>query len=153
MPEFLKPFIQGEKEGNIIQIAVVVKNLEKSIEKYAKVLGTRSWDIYTFSPGTGVRDFIWKGEVVEDFKYRIAITSFGNLQWELIEPVKNVPIYEKFLKEKGEGVHHIKQKVNEEDVERILVTGDGNLVMYSKHADPVIQDLGNYNTIEKAWLT
>ena len=39
------------------------------------------------------------------------------------------------------------------DVERILVTGDGNLVMYSKHADPVIQDLGNYNTIEKAWLT
>ena len=39
------------------------------------------------------------------------------------------------------------------DVERILVTGDGNVVLYSKHADPIIQDLGNYNSIEKAWLT
>ena len=39
------------------------------------------------------------------------------------------------------------------DVERIMVTGNGNVITYSKYADPIIQDLGNYNSIEKAWLT
>ncbi len=103
----------------IVQICIVVRDIDRSMEKYWNTLGIGPWDVYTFSPET-VKEFTLHGNPVKDFEYRLALAMLGDMQWELIQPVKNVPIYEDFLREKGEGIHHIKEKVNDDDLEEIL---------------------------------
>ena len=103
----------------VVQICIVVRDIDRSMEKYWNTLGIGPWDVYTFSSET-VKEFTLHGKPVEDFKYKIALAMLGDMQWELIQPIKNVPIYEDFLREKGEGIHHIKEKVNDDDIEEIL---------------------------------
>jgi len=156
--------IPGEKEGAIIQIGIVVRDLEKTMDNYEQLLNLSPWEIYTFSPENGVRDFSWKGEAVDDFEYKLALATLNNIQFELIEPVKNVPVFENFLQKKGEGVHHIKQKVEGENLEehlaRLQKRGAGRLgggkfdedvFVYMDTEDPlgVIWELGNNGEIRK----
>jgi len=55
------------------------------------------------------------GEIVtEPFKFLIAISWMGDMELEIIQPVYGPTIYERFLKERGEGLHHIKEKIDEE---------------------------------------
>jgi len=103
----------------IVQICIVVRDIDRSMEKYWNTLGIGPWDVYTLSPQT-VKEFTLHGNPVKDFEFRLALAMLGDMQWELIQPVKNVPIYEDFLREKGEGIHHIKEKVNDDDLEEIL---------------------------------
>jgi len=107
-------------DRRIVQMSIVVRDIEKSMETCWKILDIGPWDVYTFGQET-VRDFTLYGEPVEwPFEFILALAMLGDMQWELIQPVKNVPIYEKFLREKGEGIHHIKEKVNDDDIEEIL---------------------------------
>ena len=43
--------------------------------------------------------------------------------------------------------------IENEDIEKILITGHGNSISYSCNADPKIIDLGNYNDVWQRWLT
>ena len=49
------------------------------------------------------------------FKFICAICNSGNMQFELIEPVYGDTIYDRFLQEHGEGLHHFKEKIQFED--------------------------------------
>jgi len=103
----------------IVQICIVVIDLDKSMEKYWKILCIGPWDVYTFNQET-VRDFAVEGVLVDDFEYKLAVAMLGEIQFELIQPVRNVPIYENFLREKGEIVHHIKEKVEDDEIEETV---------------------------------
>ncbi|GAJ05011.1 unnamed protein product, partial [marine sediment metagenome] len=104
----------------IVQLCIAVRDIEKSMERYWKVLGIGPWDVYTFSQET-VRDFTLHGQPVKQpFKFMLAVTMLGDIQFELIQPVDGPTLYEGFLKEKGEGFHHIKEKVNDDDIEETL---------------------------------
>ena len=94
---------------------MVVKDINQSMKKYWEVLNIGPWDVYTFNPHT-LSEFKMRGELVEDFEYKLALANFGDMQLELIQPVRNVPIYEDFLTEKGEGIHHIKEIVDNKDI-------------------------------------
>ena len=39
------------------------------------------------------------------------------------------------------------------DVEKIVITGNGNSISYSRNANPQIIDHGNYNDVWQSWLT
>ena len=43
--------------------------------------------------------------------------------------------------------------VMNKDVEKIMITGHGNVITYSRNADPKINDLGNYNDVYQCMLT
>jgi len=58
--------------------------------------------------------------VDEPFKFLIAISWIGDMQIEIIQPVYGPMIYEKFLDEKGDGLHHIKEKIDDSDMERVV---------------------------------
>ena len=89
----------------IVQLSIVVRDIEKSMEEYWKILGIGPWDIYTFSQET-VRDFSLHGQPVKKpFEFMLAVATIGNMQCELIQPVEGSTPYESFLKEKGEGIH------------------------------------------------
>lgn len=113
-------FLQGNNtidEKKIVQICIVAKNIDRLMKQYWDILGIGPWDVYTFNQDT-LSEFKVQGRSVGDFEYKLALANFGDTQLELIQPVKNVPIYENFLREKGEGIHHIKEMVDDKDIER-----------------------------------
>jgi methylmalonyl-CoA/ethylmalonyl-CoA epimerase len=102
------------------QIAVVVKDVEKAMEHYWTVLGIGPWDVRHFRNGR-VRDFQVHGKsVTEEFEFICAVCWHGDLEYELIQPIKGPNIYWKFLEEKGEGLHHYKEIISDDRIPEVL---------------------------------
>jgi hypothetical protein len=101
------------------QIAVVVKDVQASMEHYWKILGIGPWDVRHFT-NASVRNFQVDGKpVTEPFEFICAVCWHGDLEYELIQPIKGPNIYWKFL-EKGEGLHHYKEIVSDERMSEVL---------------------------------
>jgi methylmalonyl-CoA/ethylmalonyl-CoA epimerase len=56
----------------------------------------------------------------EPFKFLIAATKLGDMQIELIQPVYGATHLAKFLEERGEGFHHIKEQVGDDELPGFL---------------------------------
>lgn len=94
------PFIRG-----IIQAGIVVRDLDKALEHYVQKLGVGPWAVYTYAPpeltGTKVRG------VEVPYSMKLAITQRYDVMWELIQPLEGPSIYKEFLRDHGEGIHHL----------------------------------------------
>ncbi len=112
----------------IMQIAHIVKDLEKTIKQYNECLGAGSWDIYKFEPPL-LRDSMYRGKP-SDHTFLVAITWMGEMQIEVMQPLTGYSIYDEFLEKKGEGLHHVKEFSS--DCEKTLME-------YSKKGIEVIQ--------------
>ena len=95
------------KEGDIIQVAHVVRDLDKTMQNYWETFGLGPWDVYTFAPPT-VRDSMVRGKP-SDHTYLLAVTWRGDLQFELMQPLTGYSTYDEFMEKHGEGLHHVKQ--------------------------------------------
>jgi PPOX class probable F420-dependent enzyme len=87
------------------QIGIVVRDLDATIRRYEDDFGIGPWQTFEFGPGD-ISDAREHGQPVERSS-RIAVTTIGNVMWELIEPVDEEGVFADFLAGKGEGVHHI----------------------------------------------
>ncbi len=85
-------------------VGYVVADVEANAERYRQALGIENFRIYDFVP-----DRVWaSGRELSACTLRIAIGSIKNdVKIELIQPVAGDTPHARFLKEKGEGVHHI----------------------------------------------
>jgi methylmalonyl-CoA/ethylmalonyl-CoA epimerase len=102
------------------QIAVVVKDVEQAMKHYWTVLGIGPWDVRHFR-NDRVRAFEVHGQpVTEAFEFICAVAWHGDLEYELIQPVKGPNIYWQFLEEKGEGLHHYKEIVAAARIPEVL---------------------------------
>ena len=97
--------------GEIAQVALVVHDLQQTMETYWKVLGIGPWSIYAYAPPT-LRETMVRGKPVE-YSMRLAIAQVGALQVELIQPLEGPSIYKEFLAERGAGLHHIQSRVDD----------------------------------------
>ncbi len=90
-----------EKETHALQVGVVVRDLDKTIE-FLTSLG--------FGPFTTREAFhhraTLRGKTVS-YQVRLGFAQLGPLQLELIEYQKGQTIHKEFLDQKGEGLHHI----------------------------------------------
>ncbi len=93
------------KDNPIIQIGFVVRDAVKMAKRYADIFGIGPWN---FVEGK-VRDCILRGETLKniDCGLRIALADLGKLQLELIQPLHGPSTHMSFLKEQGEGIHHV----------------------------------------------
>ncbi len=108
------------RKPNIRQIALVVEDVDAAMEQYWTVLGIGPWDVRHFTPAT-VRDFCVAGQpVTEDFEFICAVTWVGDIEFELIQPVKGPNIYWDFLRRRGPGLHHIKDVMPDEELPAAL---------------------------------
>jgi methylmalonyl-CoA/ethylmalonyl-CoA epimerase len=89
----------------ITQIAVVVRDMEKSLKAYTEDLGWGPWSVFDYKPPL-LHDTKVRGEPVE-FRMIGAETHVGDLGFELIQPVSGPSIYQEYLDTHGEGVQHI----------------------------------------------
>lgn len=94
-------------ESEIDHVGIVVKDLDKAVT----VLTALGLGPFT------VKDVCHPVAIVHgkkvSYNVRIAISQQGPVELELIEHVSGETIHHEFLKEKGEGLHHIRFTVND----------------------------------------
>lgn len=126
----LMEFNKGRK---INQIAIVTPDLEQSMKAWVENLGIGPWIVVTVTENT--LEYLKINEVKTDepFKFLIAVAQVGDIQFEMIQPVYGPTIFEKFVQEKGEGLHHIKEKIATENIDSVISS-------YKRKGISVIQD-------------
>ena len=105
------------KNRKIFQICLVTDDIEKTVKAWVDIYKVGPWSISTFSNET-MSDFKVGGKIVEEpFEFQIAISHIGNIEMEIIQPIKGPNIYFDFLKRKGVGLHHIKEYFPTDQIE------------------------------------
>lgn len=105
---------------NYRQVALIVRDVDKAMEQWWSLLGVGPWDVRHFTNET-VRDFHVDGRRVEEaFDFVCAVTWVGEVELELIQPIEGPNIYWRHLEEQGEGLHHVKDVMPDEDCERTI---------------------------------
>ncbi|HME77844.1 MAG TPA: VOC family protein [Mycobacterium sp.] len=91
--------------GSPVQIAWVTHDLDAAETALTGLLGVRKWvrlpDVH-FAPDT----CSYLGRPA-DFVASISLSYLGDMQLELIAPVRGPNIYSDFLRDSGPGLHHI----------------------------------------------
>ena len=72
-------------------IAIAVNDADRALENYKKILKIDKIDV----------------EEVPNEKVKVVMLNLEDTRLELIEPLEDTSPISKFLKEKGEGIHHI----------------------------------------------
>ena len=102
----------------ITQVAVVVRDLRKTMENYHQVMGWGPWSVYEHKP-----------PVLHHTEVRgrpVAYTMLGAevhcdpIDFEILQPLEGPSIYKEFLEEKGEGLHHVSVVNPADDVRKAL---------------------------------
>jgi methylmalonyl-CoA/ethylmalonyl-CoA epimerase len=93
----------------IDHVAIAVNNLDEAVRNYQKVLNADRVEV----------------EVVENEKVRVAMINLEDSRIELMEPTEESSTISKYLKDHGEGIHHIAITADniEQDLSRASAKG------------------------------
>ena len=101
----MDPFVK-----QILQLGIVTKDVKAMAKRYEEEYGIGPWMIMDgekgFDPDQTAVGLTVRGERV-DFEISLASAWVGDVELELIQPLDDKGDYARFLKEHGEGVHHI----------------------------------------------
>ena len=89
-------------------LGYVTRDIERAKENLKKVLGLESFTMMV--PNYFNKKVYGKPE---DFKTQLAFCRVGNMVYELIQVLHGRTIYEDFLREHGEGIHHLGYEVSD----------------------------------------
>lgn len=95
------PFL---KKG-IAQIALVVADLDKTVERFYAFFGVGPWDFYTYEKPL-VKEMSRRGRPAS-YRMRIALANLGPMRIELIQQLSGDTVYQEFIEKHGYGVHHV----------------------------------------------
>ena len=112
----------------IAQVGIIVGDLERGVAAYHALLGLASWSVYTYGPGV-VRDQTYRGAPAE-FSMRVALSASEPVV-ELVQPLTGPSVYEEWLAEHGEGIHHVGVAVPSMPDAVAAATADGFDLMQS----------------------
>jgi catechol 2,3-dioxygenase-like lactoylglutathione lyase family enzyme len=108
-----------------VQIGVVVKDLDKTIQLLTQVFGMGPFRTIDWPPAgrTDIEKFYY-GQP-GDFTARMAFTELGPVELELIQPVSGQSIWADFLEQHGGGIHHIRFNVTDMEPVVEYLAGQG----------------------------
>jgi len=84
------------------QVGIVVQDLDKSMKEYQEALGIGPFDVLDITDNNSRIE-----GAVSPYHLKIALAGNTPVQVELIQVLKGETIHSKFLREKGEGIHHV----------------------------------------------
>lgn len=118
------------KIKKVSHICMVVKDMDEAIRRYEEVYGIGPWIMgapgeFKYLPGTTYVH----GEQV-DFEGRLALCSALNVDLELIQPLDDKSHYAEFLREHGEGMHHLYVEVEDPEDFKTTVESRGNETLF-----------------------
>jgi methylmalonyl-CoA/ethylmalonyl-CoA epimerase len=94
------------------QIGILTGDLEEAMHRYSQVFACGPWSVWTYGPTT-MSESSFRGQP-GCFEMRLALAGTGP-QLELIQPLRGPSIYDEWLEEHGEGLHHIGTRVADLD--------------------------------------
>lgn len=98
---------------DFVQIGVVVRDLERSTAALAEIFGLGPFRSVDWPPaGRADLERYYHGEAGQ-FTARMAFAELGPVELELIQPLEGQSIWADFLRDHGEGIHHIRFNVPE----------------------------------------
>jgi catechol 2,3-dioxygenase-like lactoylglutathione lyase family enzyme len=94
--------ITGFDPSALYQVGIVVKSIDETVKFYTEIFGIGPFEIIEkdFSNAT------YYGKKA-GYRGKRAFAQLGPLTLELIELIDGKTVHEDFLKEKGEGIHHL----------------------------------------------
>ena len=103
----------------LCQVGIVVRSIDETVKFYTEVFGIGPFEIVNVD----FSDATYYGQKA-GYRGKRAFAKFGTVTLELIELIEGKTIHEDFLKEKGEGLHHIAFEVKdlkkaEEEAEKV----------------------------------
>ena len=107
----------------IHHIGIVVRDLEAAIALYRDQFGVTEWERIS----------------LPDRHMNVAVCRIGDTMLEFITPTSDDAAFAKYLREKGEGMHHIAYEVAEVEGALRTVASNG-LRLVDEHARPGIHD-------------
>lgn len=94
------------KNGDTIQIAHLVKDIDKAMNYYYDAMRIGPWNVYELKQPLLGESYV-RGRP-SDHTYMLSLATHNNMQYELIQPLTGRSIYDEFLDRHGEGLHHVK---------------------------------------------
>ncbi len=91
--------------NGVAQIALVVKDLDTTVENYWRLFGIGPWRFYTYARPL-VKEMTYRGQPA-DYAMRVALANIGPLRIELIEMASGDTVYAEHVAKHGYGVHHL----------------------------------------------
>ncbi len=89
----------------ICQIAIVVRDIEKTARNIADAFGMNTPRIYSLPPVEDAHTR-YRGSLTTT-RSKLAVFQMGPIMFELIQPDNEPSSWKEFLERSGEGVHHI----------------------------------------------
>lgn len=114
---------------SVDQVAVVVRDLDEACRRYAAKLGVGPWDIYTYGPHR-LHTMTYRGND-QSYVMKLALAFVGPTMYELIEPISGPNVYQEFLDQRGEGLHHLGYYVPDIDAEILAMADKGYPLLQS----------------------
>jgi methylmalonyl-CoA/ethylmalonyl-CoA epimerase len=113
--------------SRLVHIGVVVRDMGKTIERLT-ALGIGPFKPRILSPDAREK---YRGKPFHPSqRVTIQTTRIGNVELELIQPIKGKSPHQEFLEQKGEGIQHLGFIVDnlEEEVKNLTAKGSGILL-------------------------
>jgi methylmalonyl-CoA/ethylmalonyl-CoA epimerase len=115
-----KELLEYNSNRQICQICLVTPNIEETLKDWVEILKVGPWKVITLSDET-ITDAMLDGKKIDKpFKYYCAVSMFGNIQVEIVQPCYGFTIYDEFLAKTGGGLHHFKEKISDAALGEIL---------------------------------
>ena len=95
------PFLKA----GVAQVALVVEDLDKTVENYWKLFGVGPWSFYTYQRPL-LKHMTYGGKPAE-YSMRLALANVGPLRIELIEMGKGPTVFQDHVAKHGYGVQHL----------------------------------------------
>ncbi len=92
--------------GQPVQIGVVTDDARRQAEVLQSLLGIGPFRFTDWPWERADMCGLFKGEQA-DFSMRMGFADLGNVQMELLEPLKGESVYTEFLARRGPGLHHL----------------------------------------------
>ena len=119
----------GSAKLKLDHLAVVVKDMDKALAFYSKAFGIKFEEVqqHDLPP-----DVIYKGKP-SPYTMKVTFGQMGLVRLEMVQVVKGQCIYTDFLKQYGEGIHHLGFEVDDLDKEVANAKSQGlKLMCYLK---------------------
>ncbi len=129
--------------AQVVQVAIVTKDIEASARRWAAVLGMEVPKITTTRPGQEVK-VMFKGRASAG-QAKLAFFKLGQVVLELIEPVGQGTSWKQYLDQHGEGVQHLGFQVKDMDQAIANAARSGMAVLHRGRYD---KDNGDYVYVE-----
>ncbi len=108
----------ANKNRRITQIAYLTDDLRRVADMLYRALKMGPWTVATLNE-RNTKDFRVYGETVaEGFELKIAVCRLGDMQIEILQPVRGLQPLADHLRRRGEVVHHVKERVDPRQMER-----------------------------------